>query len=86
MGLFIQGSTINSMFYSTHPNIFVLPSSFFDACTMRNKMYIIQLRSTDLYNRIINIIDKETFIKNTIALKIEENQITKFEFLKKNFK
>jgi hypothetical protein len=69
-------SKFNALFYSAHPNIFV----FIDILKNVQKDTYIKLRSTHLNTRRTNIIEKETFIRNTMK-RLEENQIDKFEFI-----
>jgi len=69
-------SKFNALFYSAHPNIFV----FIDVLKNIQKDTYIKLRSTHLNTRRTNIIEKETFIRNTMK-RLEENQIDKLEFI-----
>jgi hypothetical protein len=66
----------NTLFYSAHPNIFV----FIDVLKNVQKDIYIKLRSTHLNTRRTNIIEKETFIRNSMKW-LEEKQIDKFEFI-----
>jgi hypothetical protein len=66
----------NTLFYSAHPDIFVI----IDVLKNVQKDTYIKLRSTHLNTRRTDIIEKETFIRNSMNW-LEENQIEKFEFM-----